>query len=149
MNSQGLEIYEQVHQNEMNRFIHLAFLPMVFYGLFRAVHHSMIPIILASYTGYYIIAVDAYSALTTVFTISPWALLASKKIPSLKLGIALMTTSLVIQEVIGHSLFEQINSRMTFEFVGNAILYSPLFYSAYISTWLYMFQHLFTLYVTS
>jgi len=135
---EGLEVYEQVHQNDINRFLHLAFLPAVFYGIFRSVPHSVIPFILFSYTGYYAAVIDIKSAVNNLFLIGPWAVLANNQTPSLKVGLLSLTCSLVIQEVIGHSLFEEINSRLTLSFVLNAIMYSPLFYSMHVGPILLM-----------
>ena len=136
---EGLDVYEQVHQSEINRIIHLAFLPFLFYGVFRSVPHPVVPYILVAWSGYYGWAINPIEGLITYSVVSPWAILALLKQPNYKQGFSLIVGSLVLQEVIGHSLFEQINSRITITYILNAVMYSPLFYSIYIQQYLLLF----------
>lgn len=136
---EGLDVYEQVHQSELNRIIHLAFLPFLFYGVFRSVPHPIVPYILVAWSGYYGWVINPTEGLITYSVVSPWAILALLKKPNYKQGLGLIITSLVLQEVIGHSLFEEVNSRISITYILNAVMYSPLFYSVYIQQYFPLF----------
>jgi hypothetical protein len=144
----GLVIYEEIHQNYYNRLLHVAFLPFVFYGVFLGFPPLVYPesfktyspllialFQLAFFSFYYFTNVTL--AFETVVQMVPMALLAVyrhyqpqfKSSDHIKLAVILLTFSLVLQEIIGHSLFEEENSRLTVSYVLNAVLYSPVFYT--------------------
>jgi hypothetical protein len=144
--NQGLEIYEEIHVNLYNRLLHIAFLPFVFYAVFRGIP----PLLTSEYKAYcyYILTIfqlcfylfyylyDCDNSISTVYAMLPMTILAIYQLrgnQSRKQHILASTIlfigSLVIQEVIGHSLWEQINSRITASYVTNAVLYSPMFYA--------------------
>lgn len=156
---EGLEVYEQIHQNYWNQMIHFAFLPGVFYGAFRGIAAlsqcrrpvSVIVGISSLYGFYYTYYCDIVSGAMTVLYISPYALLACLHLFNRKHHISesliVLSISLVIQEVFGHTLLETTNSRLTFSYVLNAVMYSPLFYTKYVFIFpiLYICQLLLTL----
>jgi len=143
--AQGLEVYEEIHQNEMNRLIHTLFLPGVFYGIFRAVPAILpqkIPTwlsifcIMMLYTCFYA-TFDLEEANNTFFLTLPYAVMAyqahQQSEPGsyqrhLLIGLGSMVTALAIQEVAGHVIYEEIPSRLTTSYILNAVMYSPLFY---------------------
>ena len=155
----GLDVYEEIHVNEINRMIHAAFLPGVFYSIFRGVpclldvsdKRPIMLSIMAVYCGYYSITIDVLTGLSAGLVISPFALLAfghhyrleNHVVQSVKILIA----SLVIQEVFGHTFFEEVNSRMEVDYIVNAIMFSPLFYLNYTPITLYVLQIYLCLYL--
>lgn len=144
----GLVIYEEIHQNITNQIMHVAFLPFVFYGIYRGVpallgfnskdhpktSASIITTILAIY-GWFYTSIDPSMALLTIIHNLPMAYLAHRHLSQTKyqnwqhVGISLisLTSSLVLLEVFGHTFLEEVNSRMSFSYVLNAIIYSPLY----------------------
>lgn len=142
--TEGLDVYEEIHQNVYNELTHIIFLPGVFYGVFRGIPallaliglnypKTLILTIMMTYSSYYAYTIDCISGLTAFITISPYALLANdhyhSKSDSISQSLIIAFGSLFIQEVIGHSLFEAVNSRLTIDYVFNAIMFSPLYYA--------------------
>lgn len=156
---EGLEIYEQIHQNYWNQMIHFAFLPGVFYGTFRGIaalsdvrHPSSVIVGLSGLYGfYYACFCGIVPGMLSILYTSPFALLAYLHILDRRNhvveSLSVLTASLLIQEVVGHTLLEEINSRLTFSYVLNAVMYSPLFYTKYITVFpiLYICQLLTTM----
>ena len=141
---EGLDVYEEIHQNIYNELTHVIFLPGVFYGVFRGVPSllSLISLnypktvifsIMSLYSVYYSVSVDIISGLTAFLTISPYAFMAYDHLKTkehhISSSVIIAFGSLFIQEVVGHSLFEETNSRLTVDYVFNAIMFSPLYYA--------------------
>tara|TARA_R100001163_G_C5063300_1_gene200542 strand:- start:948 stop:1532 length:585 start_codon:yes stop_codon:yes gene_type:complete len=145
----GLEVYEEIHNDERNRILHTAFLPFVFYGVFRGIptlflipaKYSWIIIgaIISLYCGYYA-TFDQEGAILSAITTLPTAVLAywhlyeceyksMSRFQHFIRSVGYLAGSLFLLEVVGHSLFEDVNSRMTFSYVTNAVIYSPLYYA--------------------
>ena len=58
------------------------------------------------------------------------------------LATAFFMIPLLIQEIVGHTFFEESNSRLTLSYVINSILYTPLFYTRCIQGYLsYVLGH--------
>ena len=62
-------------------------------------------------------------------------------------SLAVLSGSLIIQEVVGHSLFETVNSRLTFDYVFNAIMFSPLYYALNVHKILLLLQFYIALFI--
>jgi len=140
---QGLEVYEEIHQEYLNQMIHFAFLPGVFYGTFRGIpallNIKTSPFIvgLSTFYGiYYALAYSIYGGVGTMIYTAPFAFLAGyhthTRRDHIREALVIAGSSLLIQEVVGHTILEEINSRLTISFVFNAITYSPLFYLKYV-----------------
>ena len=144
--NEGLQVYEEIHQNDYNRLVHVLFLPGVFYGVFRAFpvmsyfpfnrvpYYVSIISILMIYTLYYA-TFDPEGAFYAFLFNLPSATLAYCHIyqynpkTSIKVGLTTMLFSLIVQELVGHFYFEEIKSRLTVSYVFNAIMYAPLFHA--------------------
>ena len=145
----GLTIYEEIPKVLRNRILHTAFLPFVFYGIFRGIpslffipaKYSWIVIcaIMSLYCGYYA-TFDQEGAILSAITTAPMALLAYWQLYECEYksmsrfqhfirSLGYLSSSLFLLEVVGHSLFEDVNSRMTLSYVTNAVIYSPLYYA--------------------
>lgn len=144
--NEGLQVYEEIHTNLYNRLLHVAFLPYVFYAVFRGLPALItskykkycFPIVATLQLGFYFFyyLFDCDDSIYTVFTMLPMTVLAIYQLQGKQsrkqhiiASIGFFTGALVVQEVIGHSLWEEINSRMTVSYVTNAVLYSPMFYA--------------------
>jgi len=138
---EGLDVYAEVHQNFYNELTHLVFLPGVFYGAFRGIpslfpHVKPIQVIVALsmiYCTYYTYTIDLLTGVTTFLTMSPYMILAQEHLEVKERNhfveaLAIAAIALIIQEGLGHTLFEEMNSRLTIDYVFNAIMFSPLYY---------------------
>jgi len=159
---EGLNVYEEIHQNFYNELTHLIFLPGVFYGTFRGVpallnryfgvQHNVkvILAIMTLYSSYYACMIDIVSGLTTFLSISPYACIAIEHLDlkdnHIKQSLTVASASLVIQEVLGHTLFEEVNSRLTVDYVFNAIMFSPLYYAVNVHKIIMILQFYIVLY---
>lgn len=141
---EGVDVYKEIHQNYYNELTHIIFLPGVFYGIFRGVPAllSLVNInypvttvlsIMCIYSSYYAYTIDIFSGATAFLTISPYAFVAlehyNKMDNHMTQSLTIAGGSLFIQEVLGHSLFESVNSRLTADYIFNAIMFSPLYYA--------------------
>ncbi len=148
---EGLEVYEEIHNDPINRFIHAAFLPFVIYGTMLGLpalfnikrQHAYYGV--GTITFAYILFYSTFSflwAFAAAFMSLPFAMHAVHRlkvydrVPNVRLAVISLVGALFIQEVIGHTLFEEVNSRMTFSYVFNAIMYSPMFYSTQTNKYL-------------
>lgn len=148
---EGLKVYEEIHNDYINRLIHSIFIPGVFYSIFRGVpillnvqKKTTVFSIVALYCAYYSFTVDILTGLSTALVISPFAFLALEHHHTNRNhildAVSMLTGSLLIQEVFGHWMFEHVSSRMEFEYVLNAIMFSPLFYARYTPLVVYTLQ---------
>lgn len=150
----GLDVYEEIHQDYWNKLIHFAFLPGVFYGAFRGVP-ALIgasnpgPVVTGmsfAYGIYYALAHSIYAGVGTMIYTVPFAFLAVchtvTRNNHVRESFCVALWCLLFQEMIGHTLLEETNSRLTVEYVTNAIIYSPLFYTSCVIKLpiLYLFQ---------
>lgn len=162
MSCEGLDIYEEVHQQEGNIFIHFLFLPGVFYGIFRGIPAMLdldtnIPFSIMVSTLYTLMyAYDcAEYAIQVPIMILPYIVLSSVHYHSrrnhVRESLFAFGTCLLIQEVIGHTFIEEVNSRLTVGYVSNAVLYSPMFYSQNVYRFFatYLFQLYMCLWIIS
>ncbi len=134
-------LYAEIHQNDYNQLIHGLFMPGVAYGIFLGlpaifnqkgmVAHKLQYAIYLAYALYYV-TFDHMGALFSVLLYYPFMWLASNEYKTMydrkKLiikAIFVMFVSLVIQEGIGHTFFEDTNSHL--EDLPNSILIAPLF----------------------
>lgn len=145
LGKEGFQVYEEVHQNSINRFIHVIGLPLIVYSVLLWIYaltrnagnkFSRICIIavFSAYSNFYQ-RIGRVDQLTWMSLIFPIMVLAdkSRRMRRIKLFATLLFIScLVIQEVIGHTLFEGVNLLLAPSYVVNSILYTPFFYSHYI-----------------
>lgn len=153
---EGLDVYEEIHQNYYNELVHVIFLPGVFYGTFRGIpallhlctgieyHKTTILSIMMLYSTYYGITLDIQSGLTAFLTISPYGLLACEhlytKTNHIQQSMLSLISCLTIQEIFGHALFEEVYSRLTVDYIFNAIMFSPLYYALNVHKILLLLQ---------
>lgn len=150
---EGLEVYEEIHENHWNRALHIAFLAFVYLGVYRGIPAILgitdyrskwiIGGIMSIYGAFYA-TFDQIGALWTILCNLPMGIIAYKQLANspqisrwhhVKISMLFMLSALLLQEVVGHTLWEEVNSRMTFSYVLNAIMYSPLYCSRYIWTY--------------
>jgi hypothetical protein len=133
--------------------LHVAFLGFVYLGVYRGVPALLgvtnerskwvIGAIMAVYWAFYT-TFDPLGAIWTVLLNIPMAMIAYNQLtnwPNLgrwqhvSLSLFYIISALVLQEVIGHTIWEEVNSRMTLSYVFNAIMYSPLYQARYFWTY--------------
>jgi len=130
----GLKVYEEIHQNDYNRLVHVVFPMMPFFPFNRLPYYVSIIGILMMYTIYYA-SFDPEGAFYAFLFNLPSATLAGCHIyqyspkNSIKVGLSTMLFSLTVQELLGHFYFEEVKSRLTVSYVFNAIMYAPLFHA--------------------
>lgn len=136
---EGLDVYSEVHQNLGNEVIHTLFLPVIIFSILRWVHllvkcdwlaRFAIFLMFVFYSNFYSL-VGTFDDLVWMSLTVPIIILAElPKFKLNKLGASLcFVIPLIVQEIVGHTLFEGVNSRLTVSHVINAILYTPMFYS--------------------
>ena len=137
---EGLKVYSEVHQHLGNVIIHTLFLPMITYSVLRWVYvladsRIMSRLIVAgmilSYANFYILigAVDVFLWFSLTL---PLLILADRDpavINTKTRAFLCFLVPLLIQEIVGHTLFEGANSRLNLSHVTNAVLYTPMFYT--------------------
>ena len=134
---QGLQVYSEVHQTLGNIIIHALFLPVITYSILRWIYvlfdrvtaRAIIFGILLFYGNFYSL-MGFYDTMIWFSLTLPLVIIADsdKDNTRLKAGVFFLLP-LLVQEIIGHTLFEGVNSRFTFSHVTKAILYTPMFYS--------------------
>ncbi len=142
---EGLLIYQEIHQNFWNILIHVLFLPFVFFGCYL-----LIPTLISknlkvklyikmfitlSYTLFYLMINWQCALLICLMGAILMCLTQEYNIRIIGIDKEIIITSLkfiaiplIIQEIFGHLLFEQVTSLMNFSYILNAIMYSPLFF---------------------
>jgi uncharacterized membrane protein YGL010W len=145
-NQEGLDVYEEIHQNMYNRMVHVIFLPGVFYGVFRAfpalnifpfnrlppfVSILSILMMYIIYYGSFDLEGSFYAFLFNLpsATLAYCHLQQFTRESSVRMGLSTMVFSLSIQELVGHLYLEETASRLTVSYVLNAIMYAPLFHA--------------------
>ena len=149
----GYDLYAEIHQNYYNQLIHGLFMPMLAFGVFmglpalfnqssRAFQRQTCAVaqsqtVLAQaylYIAYlmYYLSFDPLGAVMTAIIYAFPLYLATTKIyypwqrwRDVGIGLMWVFLAVIIQEVFGHTLFEQINSDLWQ--VPNSILIAPLF----------------------
>lgn len=148
----GLEVYDEVHQNDMNALIHAVFLPFVFYGVMIALpalfpttalvrKYIILSLNCMYISSYWYVGMQYW--FDTLVWMAPATVLAIHTVTKMEqtqrcstffTGLCYMVAALTIQEVVGHMWFEEVPSRLTWSYVLNAIMYSPAFYVKYMTT---------------
>jgi hypothetical protein len=140
---EGVIYYGEVHQSLMNKIIHFVFMipttfatimiiPCVF-DMSGKDYNKVLKSLYIIYITHYM-TIDVISGINvSIMYYFPFILACNTYVQQdrhfcLNIGINLLLVSLFIQEIFGHFLFEQRQSR--FEGIFNAILYAP-FYSVY------------------
>lgn len=136
---EGLQVYSEVHKTLGNRIIHTIFLPLIMICVLRFIHISfrylwfsrfIIFLLFLFYSNFYAL-VGVMDNLVWMTLITPLIFIVEH--PKYQLNrfqtISVSIVSLLIQEVLGHTFFEGVNSRFSPSYILNAILYTPLFYS--------------------
>lgn len=145
--TEGYNIYKEMHHNNINRVIHGIFMPLLVYGLFlglipqltssKANARKIVNIITSLYILHYL-TFDPLGALLVIANYSPvlicvfytWGSINMKfdrmeYMPYFITGFSCVMFSLIIQEGIGHTIFEQKNSNLFV--LPTSILMAPLF----------------------
>ncbi len=137
---EGLKVYSEVHQHMGNVIVHTLFLPIITYSVLRwvyvlaknrAMSRIVIMGMMMTYSNFYVLMGLVDMFLWFSLTI-PLAILADRdfKVVNTKTRAFLcFLAPLLIQEIVGHALFEGVNSRLDVSHIANAVLYSPMFYT--------------------
>ena len=134
----GVEYYAEVHQSKWNSIIHTACMPFTTYGFLLAVPNILFlsrknaqkfhKTLYLFYLGHYLM-IDLYVAILYAIIYGMIALRAivhyRRGFKFALKGVGIATTSLLIQEFIGHYLGGDDPSRL--EAVPNAVMYSVFF----------------------
>lgn len=148
---EGLDVYSEIHKNDANILVHVIFMPLVAYSILRGIPSllnlnkkymiHMVNLIHLAYVLYYF-TFDQFNAISMAILYSPVLMLAKRDyqrgLKNFMKCFMILATTLVIQEVLGHSIYEKTNSRPG-KYIINAIMYAPIF-SAYHTT-KYFIQH--------
>ncbi len=149
---EGLQVYSEVHQTLGNIIIHALFLPVITYSVLRWVYvlfdkflpHKIVSrlvvlAILIFYGNFY--SRMGFFDTTLWFSLTlPIVLLADCNQVNSKFQAGIyFLIPLLVQEIIGHTMFEGVNSRLTLSHVTNAVLYSPMFYTRAAYNFMYLF----------
>lgn len=146
---EGFQVYSQVHQDPVNRLIHVFGSAVIIYSVLLWIYYFTrksgikvsricVVVLWTLYSNFYEYVGNA-DQFIWVFLMFPIMVLAdkSRKLHKSKFWPGVLFLScLIIQEVIGHTYFERANSRLTLSHVTNAVLYTPFFYSRYIHNFL-------------
>lgn len=138
---EGYHLYAELHQNYYNKLIHGCFMPGVVYGTLcglpallnlRSIDAHKFQLLLYVIYALYYMSFDLVGMLLTGLYYSPWLFLSLRqkykihnRWPLVYQGLIIVIYALLIQELIGHTLFEKVNSDPTQ--VLNSILIAPLF----------------------
>lgn len=137
----GYDLYKELHQDPINQYIHGIGMPFVGLGLFiwlpallkyyKSSAEFLNMAIVLSYYLYYLTwdppgAVLCYTLYFCIQSALPYRYFTKRnRYKLLTIGFSIMSISLIAQEIIGHSLFEQKNSNLCH--VPNSIMIAPLF----------------------
>lgn len=133
LGDKGLRFYGMVHVKPLNRWIHTVGMPFTSFGGLSLLPVGFQAAVFAAYIAHYAsFAKDAhlrrvvalylpvlYCSMSSATTLG-WHAAAAR-------GLACMICALVFQEVIGHWLSGDPQSRMTKKAIANAVIYAPLF----------------------
>lgn len=142
LGSCGYDLYAELHQNYWNRLIHGIFMPFLVYGVFNGIpavlsqtnYMNTVMTKIYIYVGYlsYYLFFDPIGSVMTCITYFPALYFSMKKEYSVEKrwtdigeAIMLISFSVFIQEIVGHTIFENKNSDLVQ--VINSILIAPLF----------------------
>lgn len=136
---EGFEVYREVHKTLGNEIIHTIFLPVITFSVLRWVHLLFRNVWLSRFIIFLMfLFYSNFYALVSVMDNLVWMaltfpLIVLTEMPGFRLntiGASLcFMIPLLIQEIIGHTLFEGANSRPTISHITNAVLYTPMFYT--------------------
>lgn len=142
----GLYTYAEIHNNDANIIMHVLGMPFVMYGCFRGIpslfymnKEQMIFFarsIMSTYILYYSFINWKYGFISYILGMPIYTLSIKHYKPNngnTLRCILIIFTALYFQEVCGHTLFENVNSRMEIKYISNAILYAPLFCNYHIA----------------
>ena len=137
---EGVNYYAEVHTTELNSYIHTLFMPFTIYGMFlwipRFLNLSLYNSIMfniclyVAYMTHYILIDPLIGLILCFYYFIPlnYAYLTYMRVNMhklFKIGLAVSTIALTIQEIFGHMLAGDPPSRL--EAIFNAILYAPYF----------------------
>lgn len=135
---EGISYYSEAHLTKWNHFVHSLFMPITCYGLLLFIPNSLFLnrrnavkfmkcLYLIYFFHYYTISVRISILFGVVFSIPTYFAIKyyEKSYWNLIRGFCIATTSLIIQEILGHQIGGDIPSR--FEGVLNAIIYANYF----------------------
>jgi len=136
----GFQVYSEVHQTLGNAVIHTLFLPIITFSVLKWVyvlsfHRNLARVIVSLmflfYANFYA-KMGPFPMATWTFLTLPIIILADS--PDCRINtnfrcFLCFLIPLLVQEIIGHTFFEGINSRLTLSYVTNAVLYTPMFYT--------------------
>lgn len=135
----GYWLYYELHTNQYNAIVHAIGMHAVVFGallmvsaLFKNNIRTSVPVIIyAAYIAYYMrFAVDASWTMIYFMPALLYAVHVLDKYndqPLSLYGLAVMSTSILLQELIGHIMFEEAMSEL--EQIPNSISIAPLFAS--------------------
>jgi uncharacterized membrane protein YGL010W len=137
----GYDLYAEIHNDPTNRLVHGIFMPFLVYGFLYGLPallrlgtrsaHALQVVIFYTYNIYYYTFDSIGASLTTVIYFLPtYAALRHNYRPTmwrqdLLYGAMWLFGAVGIQELFGHTLFEQINSDLLQ--LPNSIVNAPLF----------------------
>lgn len=133
----GVNYYSEVHTTNLNCIIHSIFMPFTIYGMFLWIPQVCIPynirnyvninkfnyLLYITYMSHYIYINIYIGLLVSLYYSIPLYYSINKT--SLKRGLLISSTALIIQEIFGHWISGDDPSRL--EAIPNAIIYAPYF----------------------
>lgn len=137
----GYDLYAEIHQNYVNQLIHGLFMPFVVYGTLLGVPAllgfsgnkalEMAGYIYTSYLMYYL-TFDPLGMFLSALMYTPCLYFVNKESYTpqdrwriFSRGVGWLLAAVGIQEIIGHTLFEEVNSDLWQ--LPNSILIAPIF----------------------